>query len=59
VGGYSPSFNYNYILESYNEIDSLIIGEGEITFVELINKIVSGKIGEKLMELHIKTIIKT
>lgn len=42
VGGYFPSFNINYMLENYSMIDSVVYGEGEKTFLELVEAVVQG-----------------
>lgn len=35
LGGYYPTFNYNYVLVKYPEIDSIILTEGEVSFYKL------------------------
>lgn len=42
VGGIFPTFAYEEILKECPEIDSVILGEGEITFTELAKKLVNG-----------------
>jgi len=42
LGGYSASYNYQYVMERYGFIDYIIIGEAEISFIELIKCIESG-----------------
>src|SRR5690554_4733078 len=43
VGGYYPSYNYAEILQRYCEIDSVVRGEGEITFSELLFHVSNSK----------------
>lgn len=43
VGGYFPSFNYERVLNTYPNIDSVVRGEGEETFFELAINIKKGK----------------
>jgi len=42
LGGYSASYNYQYIMEQYGFIDYIIVGEAEISFIELIRCIENG-----------------
>lgn len=39
LGGIYPTFEYESLLSEYDEIDSIVLGEGELTFVELIKAI--------------------
>lgn len=43
VGGIFPTFAYREILEKYHCIDSVVLGEGEITFYELVKAIFGDK----------------
>lgn len=42
VGGIYPTFEYQALLENYPEIDSIVMGEGEETMVELVKALKSG-----------------
>ncbi len=42
IGGHPATFTYLPILEAYDCVDSVVRGEGEITLVELTEKVVSG-----------------
>jgi anaerobic magnesium-protoporphyrin IX monomethyl ester cyclase len=39
LGGIYPTFEYQSILDEYNEVDSIILGEGEVTFGELVKAV--------------------
>lgn len=43
VGGIYPTFSYEEIMTLYPSIDSIVIGEGEVTFLELVKKILDMK----------------
>lgn len=43
IGGIFPTFAYEELFALCNQIDSIILGEGEITFYELAQKIIAGK----------------
>jgi anaerobic magnesium-protoporphyrin IX monomethyl ester cyclase len=42
IGGQPATFTYKYILESYDCVDSIVRGEGDITFIELVEQIIGG-----------------
>jgi len=42
LGGSHPSFMYEQILNEYPFVDAVVIGEGEVTFKELVSAIESG-----------------
>lgn len=39
VGGIYPTFEYEPIMKEYGELDSIVLGEGEETVVELVNAV--------------------
>lgn len=41
IGGIYPTFSYEEIMNLYPSIDSVVIGEGELTFLELTKKILN------------------
>lgn len=43
VGGIFPTFKYEEILTQFPEIDTIILGEGEITFTELAQKLLNDR----------------
>jgi len=43
IGGIFPTFAYRDILERFPSVDSVVLGEGEITFYELVRAIFEGK----------------
>ena len=43
MGGYFPTFSYNYILNNNPYVDFLVVGEGEETSCELINYLETNK----------------
>lgn len=42
LGGHLPSFSWRQILADYQGVDSIVIGEGDLTIPELIERIYSG-----------------
>lgn len=47
VGGIYPTFAYDVILDRCSSIDSVVLGEGEETFLNLAEKIVNGESWEE------------
>jgi len=44
LGGFLSSFNYSWLFSSFpNLFDSIVVGEGEVSFSELVKSILSGK----------------
>ena len=43
LGGHTPTFAQREIFEIFPRIDSIVVGEGELTFLELLQKIQSGE----------------
>lgn len=40
LGGHPPTFTFREILTAYNCVDSIVRGEGELTIVELVRKVI-------------------
>lgn len=43
LGGHYASFHFRNLLENFNEIDSIVIGEGEYTLADLMHRISRGE----------------
>jgi len=43
IGGNFPTFEHRNILQKYSTVDSIVRGEGEFTFLELVQKIARGE----------------
>jgi radical SAM superfamily enzyme YgiQ (UPF0313 family) len=54
LGGIYPTFEYESILNEYNEIDSIVLGEGEETFPELVSAVKEGSPLEQVHGLALK-----
>jgi anaerobic magnesium-protoporphyrin IX monomethyl ester cyclase len=50
LGGHHPTFLYKQIMSHYDFVDFIVLGEGEITFLELIKELDSGK--DKFEAIH-------
>lgn len=44
LGGYFPSAEHRRLLEKWKEIDSVVRGEGEYTFLQLAQRVLSGRL---------------